>query len=59
MQVPNEEPVPVLHADHVSICKISSGESKEFMAVAQKIIDVVQGLVKGSAKNPLESPREL
>ena len=59
MHIPNEEVIPVLHADHISICKIPSGDCIEFVTVAQKIIDVVRKLDTGLAKAPLDSPCKL
>ena len=59
MNVKNEEPIPVLHADHISICKIPSKDSNEFVAVAQKIIDVVRELDTEFAKDSLGSLGEL
>ena len=59
MKVSNEEVIPVLHADHSSICKIPSKDSNEFVAVAQKIIDVVRKLDTELAKDSLGSLGEL
>lgn len=58
MHIPNEEAIPVLHADHISICKIPSGDSIEFVVVAQKIIDVVGKLAIELAKDAPGSPCE-
>ena len=56
---PNEEIIPVLYADHVSICKIPSGDCNEFRVVAQKIINMVHNLVQAPAKCLGESACEL
>ena len=58
MHIPNEELIPVLYADHISICKIPSGNSPEFVVVAQKIIDVVGKLATDLAKEAPGSPCE-
>ena len=49
MRVPNEQVIPVLHADHISISKYPSGYCSEFVIVAQKIADLVRSLVRKPA----------
>ena len=49
MRVPNEQVIPVLYADHISISKFPSGYCCEFVIVAQTIADLVWSLVRKPA----------